>query len=211
MTAIADSFTWPFRGAWRGRWAIGVVAVLLLPILFVPLLGYAIAAVRAAEIDPSEGPPPWRWSGRLWWDGAWTAFVLAMTAIPFVIAYEPLAGLTAATGIDVLVAHALAIAALLLVWGLAMLLLMPHASARFALTADQNELLNVAASVRGVVRDFARWNVAAAAIVTGWAIGLACGGLLCVGLVPGVFYAILVSAHAAATLGPQATSPSRPA
>jgi hypothetical protein len=54
--------------------------------------------------------------------------------------------------------------------------------------------------VRGVRRDFATWNIAAAAIVTGWAAGLACAGLLCVGLVPGVFYAILVSAHAAAAL-----------
>jgi hypothetical protein len=182
-----------------------LLTVLLLPLLFMPLLGYAIESVRAAAIDPSSGPPPWRWSARIWWEGGWTAFMLAMTAIPFVVVYAPLAGAIAATGLDDLVAHAIAISALLLVWGLLMLLLMPHAAMRFALTADENELVDVAASVRGVTRDFARWNLAAAAIVTAWALGLACAGLLCVGLVPGVFYAILVSAHAAATLRPQTT------
>jgi hypothetical protein len=42
--------------------------------------------------------------------------------------------------------------------------------------------------------------VSAAAIVTGWLVGLACAGLLCIGIVPGIFYAILVSAHATAAL-----------
>jgi hypothetical protein len=61
-------------------------------------------------------------------------------------------------------------------------------------------MFNFPKAVRGVVRDFATWNLAAAAIVTAWALGLACVGLLCIGIVPGVLYAILVSAHASAAL-----------
>jgi len=38
------------------------------------------------------------------------------------------------------------------------------------------------------------------AIVTAWAIGLSGVGLALVGLVPGVLYAMLVSAHATASL-----------
>lgn len=188
---------------------MGMVTVLLVPVLFIPLLGYAIEAVQAALVDPAAGPPPWRWTSRLWWYGGWTAFMLAMTAIPFVVVYDPLAGWIASIGVDDLVAHAAAILALLLVWGLFMLLLMPHAAMRFAVTSSYHELLDVAASVRGVGHDFARWNLAAAAIVTAWAIGLAGAGVLCVGLVPGVFYAILVSAHAAATLAPQSKQKAR--
>jgi len=77
---------------------------------------------------------------------------------------------------------------------------MPHATARFALTARWDDLFDFVQSIRAVSRDFATWNLAAAAIVTGWALGLAGVGLLCLGLIPGVFYAILVSAHASAAL-----------
>src|SRR6267142_2078528 len=120
MKFVANSFSWPFRGDWKSRWLPGLVAVLLLPIAFIPLLGYAIAATRAAETDDAAGPPSWKLSFRLLSDGFWTA------------------------------------------------------------------------------------------IVTGWALGLAAVGLLCVGLVPGVFYAILVSAHASAALHDKgANSPTR--
>jgi hypothetical protein len=81
-----------------------------------------------------------------------------------------------------------------------MLLLMPHATNRFALSGRVIDVFDFPASIRGVARDFATWNVAAAAIVTAWAIGVACVGLLCVGIAPGMFYAILVSAHATAAL-----------
>src|SRR4029077_7291580 len=51
MKVVAQSFSWPFRGEWRSTWIVGLVTVLLLPVAFVPLLGYAIAATRAAELD----------------------------------------------------------------------------------------------------------------------------------------------------------------
>ena len=53
MDLVAASFGWPFRGGRRSYWAIGVVTVLLLPIAFIPLLGYAVAATRAASQDPN--------------------------------------------------------------------------------------------------------------------------------------------------------------
>jgi hypothetical protein len=80
---------------------------------------------------------------------------------------------------------------------------MPHATAHFASGYKIDELFDVVASVRAVARDFTTWNVAAAAIVTGWLVGIACAGLFCVGIIPGIFYAILVSAHAAAALNRQ--------
>jgi hypothetical protein len=215
---VAASFAWPFRGNWRSRWAIGVVAVLLLPIAFIPLLGYAVAATRAAAVDPEAGPPPWSLSGRLLTDGFWTALAVLLVTAPFAIALNPLSGLIAQAylwhvgdrALSNLYASIAAVFILALPWGLLMLLLMPHAAMRFATSGNPVDLFDFAAAVRGVGRDFATWNLAAAAIVTAWAIGLAGTALLCIGVLPGVFYAILVSAHAAAALHLKAAnSPAR--
>lgn len=208
MKVVANSFSWPFAGSWKSRWLVGAVALLLLPIAFIPLLGYAIAATRRAEVDASSGPPPWTFSIRLLWDGAWTALAIAIFTAPFALAFNPLAdallGAHVWTGKDVAVsqlyAHVMAAFVLALPWGLLFLIHMPHATARFAHTGRPADLFDLPASIRDVTRDFATWNLAAAAIVTAWAVGLACAGLLCIGLVPGVFYAILVSAHASAAL-----------
>ena len=208
MKVVAQSFAWPFRGDWKSKWIVGLVTVLLLPIAFIPLLGYAIAATRQAELDLAGGPPRWELSGRLLTDGFWTSVVVALFTAPFVLLLNPLAGWLFEShmfrGPDVpvsqLYAHAVALFALALPWGLLLLLHMPHAVARFAHSGKAVDLFDLPASIRAVRRDFTTWNLAAAAIVTGWAIGLACVGLICAGLVPGVFYAILVSAHASAAL-----------
>jgi len=197
---IADSFSWPLRPRSRWTWAVGVVAVALFPLMFVPLFGYAISAVRASQLDPSSGPPPWRWSSRLLYDGATVALVMAASAAPFVIAYGSLARLLEQTAGD-LVGDAVALLVLFFAWGVVALVLAPHVLARFAASGDLRDIVDVISAIRGVRRDFATWNVVVAAIVTAWAIGIACAGLLCVGIVPGVFYAILVSAHATAALG----------
>jgi hypothetical protein len=89
---------------------------------------------------------------------------------------------------------------LALPWGFLLLLLMPHGTSRFAATGRPRLLFDFPASLGEVKRDFPAWNLAAAAIVTAWVIAVACVGLLCVGLFPGIFYAILVSAYASATL-----------
>jgi hypothetical protein len=214
MKVVAQSFSWPFRGDWKSGWIIGLVTVLLLPLAFVPLLGYSIAATREAELDPAAGPPRWMLTGRLISDGFWTAVVVVLFTAPFVLIVNPLAGrlldahLFSGSDVPVsrLYAHAVALFALALPWGLLLLLHMPHATARFAASGKARDLFDLPASIRAVRRDFTTWNLAAAAIVTGWAIGLACVGLVCLGLVPGVFYAILVSAHASAALHDKRTN-----
>jgi hypothetical protein len=216
MKVVAQSFSWPFRGHWKSSWIVGLLAVLLLPIAFVPLLGYAVAATREAELDASNGPPEWKLSGRLFSDGFWTAVVVVVLTAPFALLLNPLAGSLfdahVMRGTDApvsqLYAHTIALFVLALPWGLVLLIHMPHATARFAHSGRAVDLFDFRASISAVRRDFTTWNLAAAAIVTGWAVGLACVGLLCVGLVPGVFYAILVSAHASAALHHKGADPS---
>ena len=208
MNPVAGSFAWPFRGDWGPRWLIGIVTVLLLPIAFVPVLGYAIAATRAAANDPAAPPPRWTLSIRLITDGLWIALAVLLITAPFLFAVGPLTGLIEQAHLwsvnDPALSRVYATVGagflLALPWGFVMLLVMPHATARFATTGRPLDLFNFPGALRGVARDFATWNLAAAAIVTAWALGLASVGLLCVGIVPGVFYAILVSAHASAAL-----------
>jgi hypothetical protein len=218
MKTVAESFSWPFRGDWKSRWLPGIFAVLLLPIAFIPLLGYAIAATRAAERDATIGPPEWAFSGRLLSDGFWASVAVVLLTAPFVLVLNPFAAFlfnahmwhVTDVPLSQLYAHVVAAFVLALPWGFLLLVHMPHATARFAHTGRARDLFDLPASIRDVRRDFPTWNVAAAAIVTGWAVGLACVGLLCVGLVPGVFYAILVSAHASAALDDKgANSPAR--
>jgi hypothetical protein len=211
MKLVAASFAWPFRGAWLSRFAVGALLVLLLPISFVLLLGYATAATRAAEQDPSQGPPPWGLSARTIVDGLLVAIVLLLLSAPFVLALNPLSdAITSAHPWQVsdrtlskLYAHIAAVFLLALPWGLLLLLLLPHATSRFAATGRSLDLFDFRLALQDVRRDFATWNVAAAAMVTAWALGVACVGLLCLGILPGIFYAILVSAHASASLRSQ--------
>jgi len=208
VNLVAASFAWPFRGEWRSRWLVGLAMVVLLPIAFVPLLGYAVAATRSASTDPGTGLAPWRPSRRLLVDGLWVALAIALVAAPFALALGPLSTLIDSAhlwrvsdpNLSRLYGELAAGFILALPWGLVMLLLMPHATNRFALSGRPGDLFDVPATLRSVARDFATWNLAAAAIVTAWAVGVACVGLLCVGIVPGIFYAILVSAHASAAL-----------
>jgi hypothetical protein len=205
---VAESFSWPFRGDWKSSWLPGLLATLLLPLAFIPLLGYAIAATRAAETNTAKGPPPWTLSTKLLSDGSWTSVAVLLFTAPFLLALNPFAALLFDTHIgpsnDIalsqLFAHVAAGFILALPWGFLLLIHMPHATARFAHTHKPQDLFNLAASIRAVRNDFTTWNIAAAAIVTGWALGLACVGVLCAGIVPGVYYAILVSAHASAAL-----------
>jgi hypothetical protein len=199
VTRIASSFTWPFR-AGLPAWIGGSIAVLLSPVAFIPLLGYAVEATRA-----KDQPPRWRLSWRLLTDGAWMFIAVAATLLPFTLVL--FAASRVIDGIGLVVAFF----ALALPWGVVALLLLPHATAAFAASGKPRDLFDVAASMRGVRHDFATWNVAVAAIVTAWAIALACAGLLCVGIFPGIFYAILVSAHASAALArPRAEDPHPP-
>ena len=208
MNLVAASFAWPFRGDWRPRWLVGLVMVVLLPVAFIPLLGYAIATTRSASKDPGRGLPPWSLSRRLLADGFWVAVAIALIAAPFALALGPLSShvdrahlwQVSDLSLSKVYAELAALFILALPWGLVMLLLMPHATNRFALSGRPADLFDFPTALRSVSRDFATWNLAVAAIVTAWALGVACIGLLCVGIVPGIFYAILVSAHASAAL-----------
>lgn len=180
-----------------------MIATLFLPLTFVLLLGYAVQAVRAGD-----GPPPWR----AYPGGHWVALALVLLTAPFVVIGFFLAGAlhiaalwrSSGTLLDV---ESVTAAALILAlpWGIVLLLVMPHATARYAVSLRARDLFDFASSLRSVRREFPQWNVTVAAIVTAWAIGLACAALFCVGVVPGVFYAILVSAHATAALNPEGT------
>jgi Protein of unknown function (DUF4013) len=186
--------------------------VLLAPIAFIPLLGYSIACTRAAM--RGDAPPAWRLDGRLLVEGFWLTLALLIVTAPFALIAIPLhaalhnAALWRSSG-TLLEWESWATATLIaaLPWGIVVLLLMPHASSRYAATRKVRDLFDFAASLQSVRREFATWNVTIAAMVTAWAIGLACVALLCAGAVPGIFYAILVSAHAAATLSPAGESP----
>jgi Protein of unknown function (DUF4013) len=204
---VAASFSWPFRGAWAGRFAIGTLVALFLPITFIPLLGYAIAASRGAEDDPTQPPPPWKLSARLITDGFWTALVLLLLSAPFAVALNPLAD---RIQLSETYAHIVAALLLALPWGLLLLILMPHGTSRFAATRRPMDLFDFPTTLREVKRDFPAWNLVAAAIVTAWIVAVACVGLLCVGLFPGILYAILVSAYACATLHPPSASGTNP-
>ncbi len=191
--------------------------VVVLPITFIALLGYSVAAVRAAAAAPDDGPPPWHPVGRLLADGVSCALAIALLTLPFALGAVVLSAALSSPELwhstdPILHVEGWTVAILIaaLPWGIALLLLMPHATARFAATRRARDLFDFPASLRSVRRDFARWNIAIAAMVTAWALGLAGIGLLCIGLVPGIFYASLVSAHATATLHPEgADSPSR--
>ncbi len=194
------------------RLVLGALAIALLPLGAIPVLGYSVACTRGATVD---APPPWRLTGRLLADGVSVLGAIAAVAAPFVLVAIPIAralhtpSLWGSSG-AVLDVEAATSAALIvaLPWGVAMLLVMPHAVARFAASGEPATLFDYLASLRSVRRDFAAWNVAVAAIVTAWAVGLACAALFCVGLAPGIFYAILVSAHATGSLDAQDSDPS---
>ena len=209
MRAVAESFAWPFR-ARASTWIWGCLCVLLLPLLFVPLFGYAISAVRQSEQDPKLGPPAWRFNDRMIRDGVWTFWAVVIVMVPIWIFTNPLANAIETPRLGWLFAHVFAELVLLLPTGLIALLILPHTTSAYAATGKPRDIINVVAAIRGVRRDFATWNLSVAAIVTAWAIAIACAGLLCVGIVPGIFYAIRVSAHAAAALHRQTTANQNP-
>lgn len=203
----ADSFTYPFRRGAGRAWAAGVPLLLLWPLTFPLVLGYAVRATRAAATDPLGPPPRLGIDRRLVSDGlllaAWSAVALAPLVLmawllgSFVSARVPAAAASRLTAVELYLA---ATAAVALPWGIAVLAAAPPSIAAFAVTGSPRRLFDVAAAL-GVVRArFAECNLAGVAIVTAWIVALAGAGLVCVGFLPGAFYAILVSAHATASL-----------
>jgi hypothetical protein len=208
MDRVAAAFGYPFRKG-RGRgWLVGVLLLIVLPLGVVPLLGYSIAVVRASIADPAAGPPGWTPLRRLLREGFLLALVLALLTAPFgLLAWvlaDPVRGALAGilqdgflrTTVPAVVAAALAA----LPWGILLLVLMPPATARFAASGRAWDLIDFAAAFRLLRQRFPAWNLVVVAIVTAWAVGLAGLGLALVGVIPGIFYALLVSSHATASL-----------
>ncbi|TMD53661.1 MAG: DUF4013 domain-containing protein [Chloroflexi bacterium] len=208
MDRVAAAFGFPFRSGAARAWLVGLPLLVLLPIGLVPLLGYSVAVVRSAAADPDAPPPTWRPLGRLLLDGLRLALILGVLSAPFAILAWALAGPTsgALAGpvrdgfLRTTVGGVIAGAVAALPWGILLLVLMPPATARFASSGRARDLLDLPAAVRLLRRGFPTWNLVVVAIVTAWAIGLAGVGLAFVGVIPGVFYALLVSSHATAAL-----------
>lgn len=202
------SFAYPFRGGWGRSWLVGVLLVLLCPLGMLPLLGYLVRAVRAASIQPDTGPPSWRPDRRLLRDGVQAGAALALPVALWGILFRGLAppavslshrvvGSTnhwvgdAVTGYLV----GLAIAAPI---GLILLIVAPPLTARYALTGRLRDLFDLARALATVRQQWQDWNLVAVTILTAWALAVAGSGLLCVGVLPATYYALLVSAHATA-------------
>lgn len=204
---IARSFTYPFRPGALGAWLAGLPLLLFFPLTFVVVLGHAVRATRQAAADPEAPPPAYSLDGRLFYDGALASLVVAVLATPYVYLASLVAGVFYEHGgfkVDPLLGRIEAdITAALLVaipWGTLVLVLLPPAAAAFAVSGRARDLFDAAAAVGFVRRRFVAWNLATVAIVTAWLVALASVGILCLGFLPGAFYAILVSAHATASL-----------
>jgi hypothetical protein len=207
MDRVAGSFAFPFRRGARQAWLIGIPLVVLLPLGAIPLLGYAVAVVRSAAADPEAGPPPWRPLPRLLAEGLLVALVIVVLTAPFALLSAALAAPAALFfpgigdpflrgGLALVIAGAVAA----LPWGILLLVLMPPATARFARSGAVADLLDVRRALGTVSRRFPAWNLVVVAIVTAWAVGICGLGLALLGVVPGILYAMLVSAHATASL-----------
>ena len=207
MDRVAGSFAFPFRPGAGRAWLVGIPLVLLLPLGVIPLLGYAVAVVRSAAVDPEAGPPPWRPLPRLLVEGLLVALLILVLTAPFAVLAAALAAPAGQllggvgdpflrSGLALVIAGAVAA----LPWGILLLVLMPPATARFARSGASADLLNLPSAVRTVRRRFPAWNLVVVAIVTAWAVGLCGLGLALLGVVPGILYAMLVSAHATASL-----------
>lgn len=208
LQRISGAFFYPFRKGASQAWVVGIPLVLLLPLGAVPLLGYCVAVVRSSVADPDAGLPPWRPFRRLLQDGLLLGLAILLFSFPFALLLPHLSDwLRPATGrltSDPFIGTGLALvfagAALALPWGILLLVMMPPATAGYAASAAPRRLFDPLTAIRLVGTRFPTWNLVVAAIVSAWAIGLCGLGMALIGVVPGLVYALLVSARATAIL-----------
>lgn len=206
---IAESLAYPFRRGALGVWLVGMALLVLFPATFWLVLGYGIDAIRQSAADPGAPPPRFHLDFRTAREGALASLAALALALPYVLLSALLASLIAPAFIGLSAPfgriEATLVAGLLvaLPWGTLVLVLAPPAFAAFAASGRAGDLFDARAAARTVRTRFVDWNLATVVIVTAWLIALAGLGLCCVGVIPGVMYAILVSAHADASLCPQ--------
>jgi len=204
---VETSLVYPFRRGSLSAWLAGVGLLLFFPVTFVVVLGYAVRATREAARYPDGPPPGFDLDRRLLSDGLLLTVVFLLVTVPYAFMTDAVAGMVFArlpAGADPLIgaAEALLIGGFLVAvpWGTLVLLFVPPAVAAFARSGRARDLFDLVGAVRFVRAHFMGWNLVTVAIVTAWIVALAGAGLLCFGFLPGAFYAILVSAHATASL-----------
>ena len=207
MDRAAGAFSFPFRPGARRAWLIGITLLILCPLGVVPLLGSPRPLSPTSTASPLPGPPPLLPLPPLLSVASLVALLFVVLTPPFLLLaatlVPPLPGLLAAVGVPFLLSGLSLVVAsgfAALPWGILLLVLMPPATARFATSGSLRDLLDLPAAVGTVRRRFPTWNLVVVAIVTAWPIGLSGVGLALVGVIPGALYALLVSAHATATL-----------
>jgi len=211
---VTASFLFPFRGRRRlWRWAVGSLLVAVLPVSFVVVFGYTVGCIRVAAADAAAGPPGWRVRRRLLSDGAWSGLQAAVLTLPFVtlawLASGELGQAWHPTGdrfVDSANALVVAVAAVALPWGVLMLTAVPPTVARFAMSGRPADLASLTAVVQAIRGRFADWNLVIVTITTSWLLAAAGLAVALIGVVPGAYYAILVSAHACAALSPDCSA-----
>jgi hypothetical protein len=211
---VIGSFLYPFREGGRlSRWLIGSCLVLLLPVTFPAVFGYAVACIRNAARDPAAPPPSWRIRSRALRDGSWAALQAALVTAPFAFlawllfllvsrTWHPTSGAFLNSALAWIVA--LTVAAL--PWGVLMLVVVPPTLASFAVSGRAADLARLRLVVSCVRDGYADWNLVLVGITTSWALAAVGLAVVGVGVVPGAFYAILVSAHACSALAPHRTA-----
>lgn len=207
--AAAQALVYPFRAGGARPFLVLAGLLALFPLTFPIVFGYGLAAVRASSADPSAPPPPFRVSRAAAWSGLKAAAGLAVLSAPFAAGAGVVATALAAahrvppTGLPVLdqvVAALLAAAVVAFPWGAVVLLVLLPNLAGFARGDRLRDLVDPGRAGRTVRRRFMAWNLAGAACVTAWALAVASLSICGVGLLAGAAYAILVTAHAAASI-----------
>lgn len=207
---VVASFGYPFRPGGRlARWLVGVLLVALLPITCPVVFGYAVSCLRTGACAGSAPPPRWGISARLLSDGLWSALQAIVLTAPFVLLAWLLGrvavGLMHPTGdafLDPALGWILAVTVAALPWGMVLLIVLPPTLASFAVTGRAADLADPRLVVACVRERYADWNLVLVAITTSWALAVVGLALLGVGIVPGAWYAILVSSHACSALSP---------
>ena len=215
---VAGSFQFPLRAGAAAAWAAGLPLLLLFPVTFLLVFGYFVRLVRRAADDFEAPPARLAIDARLLADGLLMTLAAVLALLPYGVATALLGGWLRSQPpftLDPVLGSAEAVLAaglaVLLPWGLLVIVLAPPAIAAYAGSGRPRDLFDPVAAVRLVVARFAEWNLAGVAIVTAWTLALASAGLCGIGFLAGAWYAILVSAHAIATLTQAADAPPGPA
>jgi hypothetical protein len=212
MDDLGRAFSFPFRdSAWFSKFLIGSLFMLLCLLLvgFFILAGYFIRVTQAAMRRDENPLPDWNDIGGMLITGFKFVIVYLIYLIPILLLYVPLVVMavvgefsgSSASGEILTGMYAMAILLLIIPYGLALSLLMPVITYRFA----RNENIGEALDVGAIVRAF-RKNWQGTLIVALIAIGIQSFSgvgiiLFLVGVFFTIFYSYLVSAYLFGALG----------